>query len=182
MPTHLWVRAEVRPTERRAPVVPDDVGRLVAAGFQVTVEESAQRAFDINAYAEAGATVVPTGSWVEAPDDVVVVGIKELPDEPAELRHRHVFFAHALKGQSDASTVLDRFRSGGGVLLDIEYLTDPAGRRLVAFGYWAGTSEPLWASCTSPEPSRHHCNRSTSTSSTRGCSQRPTRWPAAGRW
>ena len=138
MPTHLWVRAEVRPTERRAPVVPDDVRRLVAAGFAVTVEESAQRAFDILAYAEAGASVVPTGSWVEAPDDVVVVGIKELPGEPVELRHRHVFFAHALKGQSDAATVLHRFRTGGGTLLDIEYLTDPAGRRLVAFGYWAG--------------------------------------------
>jgi saccharopine dehydrogenase (NAD+, L-lysine forming) len=132
------VRAEVRPTERRAPVVPSDVGRLVEAGFRVTVEDSAQRAFDAASYVEAGATVVASGSWVDAPDDVVVVGIKELPEEPAALRHRHVYFAHAFKGQSDAASVLRRFRAGGGTLSDIEYLTDPQGRRVVAFGYWAG--------------------------------------------
>jgi saccharopine dehydrogenase (NAD+, L-lysine-forming) len=132
------VRAEVRPTERRAPVVPSDVARLVDAGFRVTVEESAQRAFDPESYAEAGATLVPTGSWVDAPGDVVVVGIKELPEEPAVLHHRHVYFAHAYKGQSDAATVLGRFRAGGGTLSDIEYLTDVRGRRVVAFGYWAG--------------------------------------------
>ena len=137
-PTHLWVRAEVRPTERRAPVVPDDVRRLVEAGFGVTVEESAQRVFDPEAYAEAGAVLAATGSWVDAPDDAVVVGIKELPPEPAELRHRHVFFAHAFKGQSDAAVVLERFRAGGGTLTDLEYLTDTSGRRVVAFGYWAG--------------------------------------------
>ena len=28
--------------------------------------------------------------------------------------------------------------AGGGALLDIEYLTDDGGRRLAAFGYWAG--------------------------------------------
>ena len=137
-PTHLWVRAEVRPTERRAPVVPDDVHRLAEAGFRVTVEESAQRVFDPASYAEAGATLAPTGSWVDAPDAVVVVGIKELPDEPAQLRHHHVFFAHAFKGQADADTVLERFRAGGGTLWDIEYLTGADGRRVVAFGYWAG--------------------------------------------
>ncbi len=132
------MRAEVRPTERRAPVVPSDVGKLVAAGFTVTVEESAQRAFDPEAYAECGATLAPTGSWVDAPDDVVVVGIKELPESPDALRHRHVYFAHAFKGQSDAVGVLSRFRDGGGTLSDIEYLTDTQGRRVVAFGYWAG--------------------------------------------
>ena len=132
------MRAEVRATERRAPVVPSDVGRLVAAGFRVTVEESTQRVFDAEGYAEAGATLVPTGSWVDAPDDVVVVGIKELPEEPATLRHRHVYFAHAFKGQSDAVIVLGRFRAGGGTLSDIEYLTDGQGGRVVAFGYWAG--------------------------------------------
>ena len=30
------------------------------------------------------------------------------------------------------------FRAGGGALYDLEYLTDDTGRRLAAFGYWAG--------------------------------------------
>ncbi len=136
--THLWIRHEARSTERRTPVVPDDVRRLVEAGFTVTVEESPQRVFTIEEYAAAGAAVAPTGSWTDAPDDVYVVGIKELPDEPGELRHRHVYFAHAFKGQSDAEVTLERFRKGGGQLFDIEYLTDDNGKRVVAFGFWAG--------------------------------------------
>jgi saccharopine dehydrogenase (NAD+, L-lysine forming) len=138
MPTHLWIRHEPRTTERRTPVVPADVRRLLEAGFAVTVEESPQRVFTIEEYADAGAAVAPTGSWVDAPDDVFVLGIKELPDEPPALRHRHIYFAHAFKGQSDAEETLARFRRGGGRLYDIEYLTDDNGRRVVAFGYWAG--------------------------------------------
>jgi saccharopine dehydrogenase (NAD+, L-lysine-forming) len=137
-PVHLWIRSESRATERRAPVVPADVPVLLDAGLEVTVEESPQRIFGIDEYAAAGATVVEEGSWTDAPKDAYVLGIKELPDEPASLCHRHIYFAHAFKGQEDAERTLERFRSGGGRLLDIEYLTDENGRRVVAFGYWAG--------------------------------------------
>jgi saccharopine dehydrogenase (NAD+, L-lysine forming) len=138
MPVHLWIRHESRSTERRAPVVPADVRTLVEAGFTVTVEESPQRVFPIEQYAEAGAAVAPTGSWPDAPAEAFIVGIKELSGEPTVLHHRHIYFAHAFKGQSDAAQTLDRFRKGGGRLLDVEYLTDDNGRRVVAFGYWAG--------------------------------------------
>jgi saccharopine dehydrogenase (NAD+, L-lysine-forming) len=131
------LRAEARPTEQRAPIVPDDAARLVADGVVVTVEESATRAFPITEYAAAGCAIEPEGSWVDAPADAVVVGIKELPDQPAELRHPHVYFAHAFRGQDGGAEVLARFRAGGGELLDVEYLT-LEGRRVVAFGYWAG--------------------------------------------
>src|SRR3954449_4863873 len=137
-PVHVWIRSESRGTERRAPVVPADVPVLLDAGFEVTVEESPQRIFDAEEYAAAGAAVAEEGSWTDAPDDAYVLGIKELPDEPPSLRHRHIYFAHAFKGQEDARRTLERFRRGGGRLLDVEYLTDEDGRRVVAFGYWAG--------------------------------------------
>ncbi|MFL6155048.1 MAG: saccharopine dehydrogenase [Marmoricola sp.] len=137
-PVHIWIRAESRGTERRTPVVPADIPQLLDAGFDVTVEESPQRTFTVEEYAAAGASVADEGSWTEAPDDAYVLGIKELPDEPAALRHTHIYFAHAFKGQDDAQKVLERFRRGGGRLLDIEYLTGDDGRRVVAFGYWAG--------------------------------------------
>jgi len=137
-PFHVWIRSESRGTERRAPVVPADVPLLLDAGFEVTVEESPQRIFAIDEYAAAGAAVVGEGTWIDAPHDAYVLGIKELPDEPASLRHRHIYFAHAFKGQQNARRTLERFRRGGGQLFDIEYLTDQDGRRLVAFGYWAG--------------------------------------------
>jgi saccharopine dehydrogenase (NAD+, L-lysine-forming) len=138
MQPHVWIRSESRSTERRAPVVPADVPLLLDARFEVTVEESSQRIFDIEEYAAAGAAVVGEGTWPDAPEDAYVLGIKELPDEPAALHHRHIYFAHAFKGQEDAGRTLERFRRGGGRLLDVEYLTDPDGRRVVAFGYWAG--------------------------------------------
>ncbi|MFF7548701.1 saccharopine dehydrogenase [Streptomyces canus] len=136
---HLWLRHEVRSTERRTPVVPSDARRLVDSGVTLTVEESPQRIFPIEEYEAAGCAVAPAGSWASrAPLDAVVVGLKELPDEPAALPHRHVFFGHAYKEQPGALDLLRRFAAGGGALLDLEYLVDDHGRRLVAFGYWAG--------------------------------------------
>lgn len=134
----LWMRHEVRPTERRAPIVPGDARVLVEGGIPVTVEDSPRRIFPTCDYAEAGCRIAEPGSWVDAPDDEFIVGLKELPDEPAALVHRHVFFGHAYKGQSGGQRLLHRFASGGGTLLDLEYLLDARGHRLVAFGYWAG--------------------------------------------
>lgn len=132
------MRHEVRPTERRAPIVPADARTLVENGIAITVEDSPQRIFPSSDYAEAGCRITKPGSWVGAPEDEFIVGLKELPDEPAGLVHRHVFFGHAYKGQSGARQLLHRFAAGGGTLLDLEYLVDARGHRLVAFGYWAG--------------------------------------------
>ncbi|MFI9168693.1 saccharopine dehydrogenase [Streptomyces lincolnensis] len=135
---HLWLRHEARTTERRTPLVPSDARRLVDAGVTLTVEQSSQRIFPVEEYEAAGCRTAPAGSWVTAPADAVVLGLKELPDEPAELRHRHIFFGHAYKRQPGAAGLLRRFAAGGGTLLDLEYLVDDGGRRLAAFGYWAG--------------------------------------------
>lgn len=136
--THLWVRAESRPNEDRVGITPDGVAQLIAQGFTVTVEDSPRRVLPTDAYARAGATVVPKGSWPTAPDDAVIFGLKELPEDGTPLRHRHVMFGHAFKGQPAGPALLRRFREGGGRLYDLEYLTDDDGRRLAAFGYWAG--------------------------------------------
>ena len=61
-----------------------------------------------------------------------------LPEDGTPLRHRHIMFGHAYKGQASGRILLDRFQAGGGTLYDLEYLTDPDGRRVAAFGYWAG--------------------------------------------
>lgn len=135
--THLWIRAEVRSTEQRAPIAPADAARLIADGVTVTVEDSPHRVFPLLEYADAGCQIAAAGAWVDAPADAYVLGIKELPDTPDELRHTHIYFAHAYKGQSGAEELLTRFRRGGGELLDVEYLS-VAGRRVVAFGHWAG--------------------------------------------
>ncbi|MFE0423195.1 saccharopine dehydrogenase [Streptomyces sp. NPDC058953] len=134
----LWLRHETRATECRTPLVPADAARLVGRGVRITVEDSAQRVVPLGEYVRAGCDTAPAGSWPQAPDDAYVLGLKELPDEPSALRHRHIYFGHAYKGQPGARALLGRFTAGGGTLLDLEYLTHDDGRRVAAFGYWAG--------------------------------------------
>jgi len=136
--THIWVRAESRPHEERVGITPQGATKLLAAGYQVTVEESRQRILPIADYAAAGCAIAPEFSWVDAPDDAIIFGLKELPEDGTPLRHRHIMFGHAYKGQPAGQVLLERFKAGGGQLYDIEYLTQEDGRRVAAFGYWAG--------------------------------------------
>ena len=136
--THLWVRAEERPNEERVGLTPEGAAALIAAGLTVTVEESAQRALPVAPYAAAGCAIVPQGSWRTAPSEALIFGLKELPEDGTPLYHRHIMFGHAFKGQPAGRRLLERFARGGGALYDLEYLTDEGGRRVAAFGYWAG--------------------------------------------
>lgn len=135
---HLWVRSEGRAHEERVGLTPQGAARLVKVGFQVTVEQSAQRILPIDEYQHAGCAIADEFAWPGAPDDAIIFGLKELPDDGTPLRHRHIMFGHAYKGQSAGQVLLARFQAGGGTLYDLEYLTDDAGRRVAAFGYWAG--------------------------------------------
>ncbi len=135
---HLWVRAEQRDNETRVGLTPDGARSLLDAGFTVSVEASGSRVIGTDAYAAAGASIVPAHSWPDAPEDAIIFGLKELPDDGTPLRHRHIMFGHAFKGQASGQVLLKRFKAGGGTLLDLEYLTNDAGRRVAAFGYWAG--------------------------------------------
>lgn len=136
--THLWVRAEQRPNEERVGLTPDGAAALIAAGLSVTVEQSSVRAIPIDGYHAAGCAIAPENSWPDAPRDAIVFGLKELPEDDAPLVHRHIMFGHAYKGQPAGQDLLRRFRVGGGMLYDLEYLVDETGRRVAAFGYWAG--------------------------------------------
>jgi saccharopine dehydrogenase (NAD+, L-lysine-forming) len=99
---------------------------------------NAASASPIQQYRATGAKIAPPGTWRTAPEDAIVLGLKELPEDTGPLPHRHILFGHAYKGQPDGPGLLSRFKNGGGTLYDLEYLTDPDGRRIAAFGYWAG--------------------------------------------
>lgn len=136
--THLWIRAEQRANEERVGLTPDGARRLIAAGVHVTVEESSVRAIGLEGYTQAGCEIAPENSWPSAPADAIIFGLKELPEDGTPLSHRHILFGHAYKGQPAGRILLTRFRAGGGTLYDLEYLVDESGRRVAAFGYWAG--------------------------------------------
>jgi len=136
--THIWVRAEQREHEERVGLTPEGAGELVAKGFRVSVEQSSVRAIPIDGYRAAGCEIAAENSWPEAPADAIIFGLKELPNDGTPLGHRHILFGHAYKGQEDGRVLLDRFVAGGGTLYDLEYLANEDGRRVAAFGYWAG--------------------------------------------
>lgn len=148
---HLWVRAEQRANEERVGLTADGAAVLIAQGFQVTIEDSPARALPLQPYIAAGCEVAPFASWPRAPRDAIIFGLKELPDDGTPLPHRHILFGHAYKGQPDGPALLSRFRAGGGTLYDLEALVNDDGRRVAAFGYWAGyagaaVSVLAWAS------------------------------------
>ena len=136
--THLWVRAEQRSNEERTGLMPEGAAALIAGGVQVTVERSSVRAVPLDGYVAAGCAIAAENSWTDAPRDAIIFGLKELPDDGTPLPHRHIMFGHAFKGQPAGRILLQRFKAGGGTLYDLEYLVDADGRRVAAFGYWAG--------------------------------------------
>ena len=132
-PTHLWLRAETKPNEKRTALTPNTVKELLANGFNVTIEASTASAYDPQEYPE-GAKVVKAGSWkTEAPKEAIVIGLKDLPESQEPLVHRHIMFGHAFKGQEGWTDFLKRFDDGQGTLLDIEFLQDAQGKVLVSF-------------------------------------------------
>lgn len=136
--TSLHIRAETKPFEARAALTPSAVNQLVAAGFNIFVEQSSQSAFAAEEYNQAGARIVPQGSWKLAPKERIIFGLKELPEESVPLVHQHIQFAHCYKNQAGWEKVLARFPQGNGLLYDLEFLEDENGLRVAAFGYYAG--------------------------------------------
>ncbi|NQY61241.1 saccharopine dehydrogenase [Cognatishimia sp.] len=135
---HIWVRAEQRDNETRVGVTPEGAKSLLARGMRVTVEASESRVIPTEAYAQVGCEIAETGTWPNAPSEAIIFGLKELPEDGTPLPHRHILFGHAYKGQASGRVLLERFKAGGGTLCDLESLVDETGRRVAAFGYWAG--------------------------------------------
>lgn len=119
--------------EKRAPLTPDAVANLVAAGVEVKVQPSPIRAFSDDAYRAAGATVDEDLSDCE-----LVLAVKEIPISLLRKGGAYVFFSHTIKGQPHNMPLLKRLMELGCTLIDYEKITDDSGRRLVFFGRHAG--------------------------------------------
>jgi len=119
--------------ERRTPLVPVDVASLIGQGIPLQVESSPIRIFGDEEYKASGAALVPDSSGC-----ALVIGIKE-PTLP-ELRpgQAHLAFSHTIKGQRYNMAMLRHILANGITLLDYEPICQPNGKRLIAFGRFAG--------------------------------------------
>ncbi|CAE6447590.1 unnamed protein product [Rhizoctonia solani] len=138
--------------ERRTPLTPDVVEDLVESGAEVLVEECERRVWKNHDYVKAGAKLVPSGKRALEPADIIL-GIKEVPiDEcistltPRNTPRTHLMFSHTAKGQEYNTGLLSQFVSPPGDtnararLVDYELLADESGKRVVAFGWYAGAA------------------------------------------
>ena len=140
----IWVRGEVNPNERRAPLTPEDASRLIDRGYEVHVETAPKRVFSDSEYQRHGCIIEPRDTWRQQRKDTVTLGIKlpELTGEP--FYGEHVFYAHQytktriLHEKPTALKMLEGFTRGGGTHYDTEFLTDETGAKVPAFSTIAG--------------------------------------------
>ena len=132
--TAIGIRREDKSVwERRAPLVPTDVERLVAAGNEVLVQPSEIRAFADEEYRRAGARVQEDLAPAQ-----VILAVKEVPIPLLIPDRTYLFFAHVIKGQDYNMPLLQGLLDLGISLVDYERITDADDRRLVKFGRQAG--------------------------------------------
>jgi len=127
----LFIRKEIN-NEYRAPLIPEDCGKLVCAGYEIFVEHSKNRCFSDEEYLRNGCELVN-----KPPDSAIIIGLKEITN-PDFYRFKNMYFAHCYKNQSNAKNILSQFAKNNGVIYDYEYIVDADNKRLIAFGFWAG--------------------------------------------
>jgi saccharopine dehydrogenase (NAD+, L-lysine-forming) len=134
----IWLRCETKQFEKRAALAPSAAEKLIKAGYEIYVERDKQRIFHDDEYEKVGCKVVLHNAWPTIAAHIPILGLKELPPNRQSLYHMHIMFGHCYKGQAGWVEDLERFRVGGGMLYDLEFLTDENGRRIAAFGFHAG--------------------------------------------
>ncbi len=121
--------------ERRTPITPEAVGKLVREGIPITVQPSESRIFPDDDFRRAGATLSEDLSACS-----VIFGVKEVPPDLFLEGKAYVFFSHTIKAQSYNMGMLREMMDRKCHLIDYEKIVDDEGRRLVLFGYYAGLS------------------------------------------
>ncbi|XP_049782894.1 alpha-aminoadipic semialdehyde synthase, mitochondrial [Schistocerca cancellata] len=121
--------------ERRAPLAPTNVRRLVRAGVKVIVQPSNRRAYPMQAYASAGAVIQEDISEAS-----VIFGVKQVPIDQLLPNKTYCLFSHTIKAQESNMPLLDAILEKNIRLIDYERLMDESGQRVVAFGKYAGVA------------------------------------------
>ena len=142
-PTMAVIREDKVPPDARVPLTPRQVARLIKAGYDIVVQPSPHRCFTDQDYAGLG---VPLREDIS--DRQLLLGIKEVPIDRLLPEKTYCNFAHVAKFQPYNQPLLRALLDKRITHIDYEYLTDERGKRLIAFGYWAGmvgAHNGLWA-------------------------------------
>ncbi len=130
----VLIRERKMPPDARVALTPAQCLQ-VQAQFPATlqVELAPDRCFANAEYEAAG---IPLTNEPQRAD--LLLGIKEVPIQALIPEKTYCFFSHTIKKQAYNRDLLRTILDRGIRLIDYEVLTDARGKRLVAFGYFAG--------------------------------------------
>lgn len=121
--------------ERRAALTPQNVKQIIAKNqnIKILVQPSQTRVFREREYEENGAEISEDLTKCN-----LIVGVKEVGMEYLIPNKTYMFFSHVIKAQPYNMPLLDKILEKKIRLIDYEKITDDLGKRLVAFGEFAG--------------------------------------------
>ena len=132
----LYLRKETKKNEYRTPLTPQDCATLIENNYKIHFEPSSTRCYKDDEYELAGCIPAPIN---EIDNRAIIMGLKEFDmTELALLNKKHFYFSHAFKGQENSHNIINLFQENDGYIYDYEYIVDENGRRVIAFGHWAG--------------------------------------------
>ena len=123
------------PVDHRVPLTPMQAREVMDTfpDVEVVAQSSDIRAFKDEEYVAAGVKVVPS-----LDDCDVILGVKEVPIPMLIEGKTYFFFSHTIKEQAYNRKLLLAILEKNIHLVDYEPLTDENGKRVIAFGRWAG--------------------------------------------
>lgn len=123
------------PVDKRVALPPDHARKVLQRypNVEIVAQQSDIRCFTDQDYENAGIRVVPS-----LDDCDVIFGVKEVPLPDLLTEKTYFFFSHTIKKQPYNRELLQNILQKNIQLVDYETLTASNGKRIIAFGRWAG--------------------------------------------
>jgi len=123
------------PPDNRVPLTPWEVieAQNIFPSFEIVVQSSGIRCFPDESYAKLNIPIVEN---LEECD--IILGIKEFPIDDLIPEKTYMFFSHTIKKQAYNRKLLRAILDKNIKLIEYECLTDQLGKRVIAFGRFAG--------------------------------------------
>ena len=123
------------PPDKRVPLTPKQCKWIINKypNIDLIVQKSNIRKFSNQAYINEGIKVVEKVSSCD-----VLLGVKEVPINDLISNKKYFFFSHTLKKQPYNRKLLKAIINKKIQLIDWETITNIEGKRLIAFGRFAG--------------------------------------------
>lgn len=155
------LRETKSPVDNRVALIPSQISRLMKEypNSVFKVQPSELRAYTDDEYKAEG---IPVDE--DLADCDLILGIKEATVDTLIPHKHYLFFGHIAKKQEYNIPLFKAFIEKGITFSDYEYLVDKNGKRLVAFGWYAGVvglyyTLQGWGERTGqyslPKPDRH---------------------------